>query len=113
MLWSSDAGGRGVLVAGTAAPGRGRAVGLDPRATGTATSARPMRPAPESWCRSSRARSAIEAADQSVTLDAGDAVSFPGDVAHSYVNCREATCSILVAVIEPRVDAARPEVVDG
>ena len=37
----------------------------------------------------------VEVADQSVTLEAGDAVAFPGDVAHSYANPEHAAGEVL------------------
>lgn len=45
----------------------------------------------------------VEVADQSVTLDAGDAVAFPGDVAHSYVNPGTQPSRFSLAVFEPGV----------
>jgi quercetin dioxygenase-like cupin family protein len=46
--------------------------------------------------------------DQSVTLDAGDAVAFPGDVAHSYANPGTAPARFSLAVFEPGVGAGSP-----
>ena len=45
----------------------------------------------------------VEVADQSVTLDAGDAVAFPGDVAHSYANPGTQPARFTLAVFEPGV----------
>ena len=75
-LWSSDSGGRGVLVAGTTPP------------------------------------DVIE--DQSVTLAAGDAVVFPGDVVHTYANPHTRPARFSLAVFEPGVGAGpRADGVDG
>ena len=54
---------------------------------------------------------AIEVADQSVILDSGDAVAFPGDVAHSYANPGSQSARFSLAVFEPGVGpGTRPEV---
>ena len=42
-------------------------------------------------------------AGQSVTLEAGDAVAFPGDVAHSYANPGTQPARFSLAVFEPGV----------
>lgn len=111
VLWSSDAGGRGVLVAGTQPPDvvelwewilgpRDRYVS-EAHAPGT----RELVQVQQGTVR-------IEAADQSVTLKAGDAVAFPADVAHSYANPHGRPARFVLSVFEPGVGAARPEVVD-
>ena len=43
----------------------------------------------------------VEAAGQSGTLEAGDAVAFPGDVAHSYANPGPQPARFSLAVFEP------------
>ena len=56
----------------------------------------------------------VEVADQSVTLDAGDAVTFPGDVAHSYANPGTQPARFSLAVVEPGVGPEpRSEAVDA
>ena len=57
----------------------------------------------------------VDVGDQSVTLDAGDAVSFPGDVAHSYANPGTQPARFSLAVFEPGVGGAgsRLEAHDG
>ncbi len=50
----------------------------------------------------------VEVADQSVTLDAGDAVAFPGDVAHSYANPGTQPARFSLAVFEPGVGPGSP-----
>jgi quercetin dioxygenase-like cupin family protein len=56
----------------------------------------------------------IEAADQSITLDAGDAITFPGDVAHSYASAGTRPARFCLAVFEPGVGSgSRSEVTDA
>src|SRR6516225_2429556 len=82
VLWSSESGGRGVLTPGTQE--------LAQVQQGTIT---------------------VEVAGRPVTLDAGDAVAFPGDVAHSYANPGTQPARFSLAVFEPGVGPrSRPEV---
>ena len=85
-LWSGESGGRGVLVAGTEPPdvvelwdwtlGPGRPARSEAHTPGTKELLQVQR-GHDHASRSPASR---------VTLDAGDAVAFPGDVAHSYAN---------------------------
>jgi quercetin dioxygenase-like cupin family protein len=53
----------------------------------------------------------VEVGDQVVTLEAGDAVAFPGDVPHAYANAGEQPARFSLAVFEPSVgSASRPGV---
>ena len=45
----------------------------------------------------------VEVADESVTLRAGDAITFSGDVAHSYANAGRGIARFSLAVFEPGV----------
>ena len=110
VLWSSESGGRGVLVAGTAPPdvvelwdwtlGSG-----DRHVTQAHT------PGTQELVQVQQGTITIEVAGQPVTLDAGDAVAFPGDVAHSYANPGTQRARFSLAVFEPGVGAgSRPEV---
>ena len=110
VLWSSESGGRGVLVAGTAPPdvvelwdwtlGSG-----DRHVTQAHT------PGTQELVQVQQGTITIEVAGQPVTLDAGDAVAFPGDVAHSYANPGTQPARFSLAVFEPGVGAgSRPEV---
>ena len=45
----------------------------------------------------------VNVADQSFTLAAGDAMSFPGDVSHSYANPGAQPARFSLAVFEPGV----------
>ncbi len=101
-LWSGQAGGRGVLVAGTDPPD---VVELwhwtlapddhhlsEPHAAGT-----------QELVHVHEGRITVEVADQSVTLGTGDAAAFPGDVAHSYANAGRRSARFSLAVFEPGV----------
>jgi transcriptional regulator with XRE-family HTH domain len=112
-LWSSDSGGRGVLVAGTEPPdlielwdwtlGPGDHHMSEGHAPGT-----------KELVQVQQGTITVEVAGQSCTLDTGDAVAFPGDVAHSYANPRRQLARFSLAVFEPRVGSgSRPGVVDA
>jgi transcriptional regulator with XRE-family HTH domain len=108
-LWSSQTGGRGVLVAGTEPPD---VIELwdwtlapadhcvsDAHTAGT-----------KELLQVQQGTITVEVADQSVVLDAGDAVTFPGDVAHSYANRGRQPARFSLAVFEPGVGSGlRPE----
>jgi quercetin dioxygenase-like cupin family protein len=56
----------------------------------------------------------IEAADQSVLLEVGDAVAFSGDLSHSYANVDASPARFSLAVFEPGVGSlGRSEVSHG
>ena len=106
-LWSGEGGGRGVLVAGTTPPdvvelwdwtlGPGDRHASEAHAPGT-----------KELVHVQEGSITVEVADQSVTLDAGDAVAFPGDVAHSYANPSTQPARFSLAVFEPGVGAGSP-----
>jgi quercetin dioxygenase-like cupin family protein len=55
----------------------------------------------------------VEVADQAITLKAGDAVSFPGDGSHSYVNTARRAARFSLAAFEPGAKSpTRGEVAD-
>ena len=101
-LWSGASGGRGVLVAGTKPPdvvelwdwtlGPGDRHESEAHAAGTKELVHVL-----------DGSVTIELSGQSVTLDAGDAVAFPGDVTHSYANVRPQAARFSLAVFEPGV----------
>jgi len=108
VLWSSDSGGRGVLVAGTGPPdvlelwdwvlAPGDCHATEAHAAGT----RELLQVQEGTV-------AVGAAGQSFTLEAGDALAFAGDVAHSYANPGACPARFSLAVFEPGVGpGARP-----
>lgn len=113
VLWSGASGGRGVLVAGTEPPdvlelwdwtlGPG-----DHHMTGAHT------PGTRELLQVQQGTITLEVADQSVALEAGDAVAFPGDVAHSYANPSTQPARFSLAVFEPGVGSgSRSEAVDA
>jgi transcriptional regulator with XRE-family HTH domain len=112
-LWSSESGGRGVLVAGTEPPD---VVELWDWTLGPGDhhASEAHTPGTKELMQVQKGTITIEVADQSVTLDAGDAVAFAGDVAHSYVNPGRQPARFSLAVFEPGVGSgSRPEVVDA
>lgn len=114
-LWSSESGGRGVLVAGTEPPdvvelwdwtlGPGDRHGSEAHSPGT-----------RELVQVQQGAITVEVAGHAVALDAGDAVAFPGDVAHSYANPGTRPARFSLAVFEPGVGSrpgSRPEVTDA
>jgi transcriptional regulator with XRE-family HTH domain len=110
-LWSSESGGRGVLVAGTEPPdvvelwdwtlGPGDRHTNEAHAAGTRELLQVLRGA-----------ITIEVGDRSVSLAVGDAVAFPGDVEHSYANPHSKPARFSLSVFEPAVGSrpqARPQ----
>ncbi len=101
-LWTSAAGGRGVLVAGTQSPdvlelwdwtlGAGDGHASEAHAAGT-----------KELLQVHSGSVTISVADETFVLEAGDAVSFPGDAAHSYTNPGIETARFSLAVFEPGV----------
>ena len=101
-LWSSQTGGRGVLVAGTEPPdvielwdwtlAPADHYASEAHTAGTAE-----------LLQVQQGTITVEVAGQSVILDAGDAVTFPGDVAHSYANPGRQPARFSLAVFEPGV----------
>jgi transcriptional regulator with XRE-family HTH domain len=101
-LWSGEAGGRGVLVAGTEPPdvvelwdwtlGPGDRHESEAHTHGT-----------KELIQVQEGTVTVEVADQSVTLAVGDAVAFPGAVAHAYANTGSHASRFTLAVFEPGV----------
>jgi transcriptional regulator with XRE-family HTH domain len=113
VLWSSESGGRGVLVAGTEPPD---VVELWDWTLGPGDRHRSEAhtPGTKELVQVQQGTITVEVADQSVTLDVGDAVSFPGDVPHSYANPRTQPARFSLAVFEPGVGSgSRSEAVDA
>lgn len=112
-LWTSDAGGCGILVAGTEPP--------DVVELWDWTLAPADRHASEAHSTGTKelvqlheGTVTIEAAGQSVVLEAGDAIAFPGDVPHAYTNVSESPARFSLAVFEPGVGSVnRSEVSHG
>jgi quercetin dioxygenase-like cupin family protein/DNA-binding phage protein len=104
VLWSGEAGGRGMLVTGTEPPdvfdlwdwtlGSGDCHRSEAHAPGT-----------RELLHVQQGTITLEVADQKVTLDAGDAVTFLSDVPHSYANSGTQPARFVLAVFEPGVGA--------
>ena len=102
ILWSGESGGRGVLVAGTEPPdvfelwdwtlGPGDAHVSEAHTPGT-----------KELLQVQEGTVTVETAGQPVTLEAGDALAFPGDAAHSYANPGTRPARFSLAVFEPGV----------
>ena len=101
-LWAGAAGGRGVLVAGTTAPdvvelwdwslGPGDRHASQAHAAGTKELVHVL-----------AGTITVEVGEQVVDLRTGDAVAFPGDVDHAYVNPHDKPARFSLAVFEPGV----------
>lgn len=105
VLWSGDAGGRAVLVASTAPPqvvelwdwslGAGERYAHDGHVAGTRELLHVL-----------KGKVAVEIGTDTVTLAAGDAVSFASDVPHAYANPGTALARFALSVFEPDVGTA-------
>ncbi|MEE6295070.1 helix-turn-helix domain-containing protein [Georgenia wangjunii] len=102
VLWSSEAGGRAVLVANTVPPD---VVELWDWALGPGD-----RSASEAHVDGTRellhvleGEATVEVAEQVLVLQAGDALSFPGDVPHAYANPGATPVRFSLSVFEPAV----------
>lgn len=110
ILWSGELGGRGVLVGGTESPdvvelwdwtlGPGDHHGSEAHSPGT-----------KELMQVQQGTVTVVTAGQSFLLGTGDAITFPGDVAHSYTNPGAEQARFCLAVFEPGVGSGhRPEV---
>lgn len=102
VLWSGEFGGRGTLVAGTSPPD---VVELWDWTLGPADehASETHAPGTKELAQVLAGTIAITVADQTITLEVGDAVAFPGDVVHSYANLGAAPARFCLAVFEPGV----------
>jgi quercetin dioxygenase-like cupin family protein len=101
-LWSSESGGRGVLVAGTDPPDVVELWDWT-LAPGDEHTSEAHTPGTRELVQVQQGTLIINVADQSVTLEAGDAAAFPSDVAHSYANPSAQPARFSLAVFEPGV----------
>ena len=109
-LWTGQAGGRGVLLTGTAPPDvlelwdwtlePGDQHVSDAHAEGTQEALVVLQGA-----------ISVDVAEETIDLQVGDAMTFPGDAAHRYRNDTSSPARFCLAVFEPGVGvpAARPE----
>lgn len=111
-LWTSDGGGRGVLVAGTEPP--------DVVELWDWTLAPGDRHATEAHSHGTRelvhvlqGRITVQVGERQVALATGDAASFPGDVAHCYANPNARPARFSLAVFEPGVGLPSRPATDG
>lgn len=105
VLWHGESGGRGVLVAGTESPDVVELWDwtLNP---GESHNSEAHSPGTKELLQVQQGTITVEAADQTVALDPGDAVAFAGDVAHSYANQSEEPARFSLTVFEPGVGSA-------
>ena len=108
VLWSSESGGRGVLMAGTDPPDVAE---LWDWTLGPGSEAHT--PGTKELIQVQQGTITVEVAGQPVTLEAGDAVAFPGDAAHSYANPRNEPARFSLAVFEPGVGPGSRSEADG
>jgi len=107
-LWSSTNGGRALLVAGTEQP--------DVVELWDWTLAPGDRHASEAHSAGTKELLQVQGGtltvtvkEQSYTLETGDALSFPGDLGHSYANLAKQPARFTLAVFEPGVGAGHKE----
>lgn len=104
-LWTGEFGGRGLLVAGTASPDvvelwdwtlmPGERHSSDPHSEGT-----------QELLQVLAGDVTITVASQTFLLAQGDAMSFPGDEAHAYLNSATQPARFTLTVFEPGVGTA-------
>lgn len=107
VLWSSQAGGRGVMVADTATPDVVELWEwtLNP---GDEHSSPAHRRGTRELLHVLDGVLHLTVADEGFTLNRGDSASFPGDVPHSYANTAPEPVRFILTVVEP-VGGARPD----
>jgi len=108
LLWSSAAGGRGVLVAGTEPP-EVMELWDWTLAPGDQHASEPHTPGTKELLQVLQGTVTVVAAEQMVVLETGDSLSFPGDVAHSYSNNGTDAARFSLAVFERGVGSAHRE----
>ncbi len=101
-LWTGEAGGRGVLVAGTAPPDVVELWDwtLNP---GDEHNSEAHTPGTRELLQVHEGSMTLGVGDQTVSLDVGDAVAFHSDVPHSYRNAGSQPARFSLAVFQPGV----------
>ncbi|VXB41550.1 Transcriptional regulator, XRE family with cupin sensor [Arthrobacter sp. 9V] len=112
VLWSSEAGGRGILVGGTEPPevvelwdwtlGPGDEHASEAHTSGT-----------KELLQVQQGTVTVGVAEQTFVLEVGDSVTFPGDVAHSYSNSTTELARFSLAVFERGVGSGHREANDA
>ncbi len=102
VLWSSPAGGRGVLVAGTQPPDVVELWDWTLAATDTHAS-EPHAAGTKELLQVEHGIVMVAVAGEQTMLAVGDALTFDGDLAHSYTNPGPEPARFLLAVFEPGV----------
>lgn len=100
VLWTGSAGGRGILVAGSACPDVAELWDWTLAAGETHTSEAHV-PGTRELVHVLQGKLTIETGGQSVTLHAGDAVAFSGETHHRYANNGKRTARFALAVSGP------------
>ena len=108
VLWSSDSGGRGILVAGTEPP---EVVELWDWTLGPGDqhASEAHTPGTKELLQVQQGTVTVSVADQTVILQVGDSVTFPGDMAHSYSNSSAKAARFSLAVFERGVGSGHRE----
>lgn len=101
-LWTSASGGRGVLVAGTEPPDVVELWDWT-LAPGDEHKSDAHTPGTRELAQIQEGTITVTVAGESVSLASGDAVAFPGDVAHTYVNNGDHPARFTLVVFEPGV----------
>ncbi|MFF2243784.1 helix-turn-helix domain-containing protein [Arthrobacter sp. NPDC058130] len=101
-LWHGESGGRGVLVAGTERPDVVELWDWT-LAPGDHHATEAHAPGTKELLQVLQGTITMAVAEQCIILDAGDAVSFPGDMAHSFANPGAEPARFSLAVFEPGV----------
>ncbi|MHA7277686.1 helix-turn-helix domain-containing protein [Arthrobacter sp. Hz1] len=105
-LWSSEAGGRGILVAGTESPDVVELWDWT-MTSGDRHESEAHSPGTRELLQVQQGSITVKTGDQSIVLGPGDALSFPGDVAHSYAATADEPARFSLAVFEPGVGLKR------
>ena len=108
-LWSGEHGGQGVLVAGTGPPDVVE-LGTRTLAPTEVHASEAHTPGTKELIQVQRGSVTVEVGDQSVILRVGDAITFGGDITHSYANRGSRPARFNLAVFEPGVGSDASQV---